>query len=283
MYGLFGLANNVRSIYKISAPFASGPVATMRDLKPAYLGFLKRLHKTFPINDGRDLIINNRRTAASLVPAFSGSVINDLEQEQMVSALYSEEDFNFRSDMLQTHLNILKDLNPEVSELFHLAIHSILLAGSGSNKAGLKAHGGSSNSCIGLIWLTLKPELSTQDILEMCIHELTHTLVFVDELNYGHFHYDSMSKIENWATSSILKRKRPMDKVIHSIVVSTEILLARKNYLPNKDSLNVHPESAILRAATLDAIESVFSHPRLNQICRQRAVELVGACRDKIL
>jgi hypothetical protein len=228
------------------------------------------------------LIVRKESAAKSLVSAFAGSKINDLEQERMVADVYQNEDFENRAVLIHQALRLLNEQNREVGELFKLAVHSILLAGSTSNKVGLKAHGGSSNACIGLIWLSLKPGLSTQDIVEMLIHELTHTLVFIDELNYGHFHYEDMMLSENWARSSILKRSRPMDKVVHSIVVATEILHARAKYLPNTDELSVHPDSKSLARDTFIAIDTVVNHPNRNGICQPRVFELVNHAKAHI-
>lgn len=280
MYGLFGLSHNIQNVYRLAAPFVGErDVEKMRDLKPFYLDFLQNLHRDFPIHRQNDLVVKDPDVARTLVQAFSGSKINDLEQEQMVAAVYDGDDFARRADLVLSAVRKLEEINPELGELFHLAVHGVLLAGSGSNKAGFTAHGGSSNTCIGLIWLSLKDSLSTQDLVEMLIHELTHTLVFVDELNFEHFNYAEMTKSKNWARSSILKRPRPMDKVLHSIVVSTEILHARAKYLPNVDRLVVHPQSKSLRESTLVSIESVLAHPNLNEICKPRAIELVEAAK----
>ncbi|MGE0528049.1 MAG: HEXXH motif-containing putative peptide modification protein, partial [Bdellovibrionales bacterium] len=234
MYGLFGFSHNIKNIYKLAALHDEGmEVGGLDDIKAGYIECLRRLHDEFPIDSSEDLIIRDRVRANSFISAFSGSRINDLEQEQMITGLFEESDFSSRCELVERGLKMLHELNPELSDLFHLAVHGILLAGSGSNKAGLKAYGGSSNRCIGLIWLSLSPRLSLQDLLEIFIHELTHTLVFLDELNYGHFNYHYLTQAENWARSSILKRHRPMDKVLHSIIVASEILNARSRFLPN--------------------------------------------------
>ena len=132
-------------------------------------------------------------------------------------------------------IQTLRNLNPELGALFQLVIHSIVLCGSNLNSAGLRAHGGTSSKCIGLMWLTMKGNLSVQDVMEVLIHEMTHTLVFVDELNYRHFDYTHLTRSENLAQSSTFNRLRPMDKVIHSILVAHgKFLFARKYVLPER-------------------------------------------------
>ena len=283
MYGLYGLTTNIQNIFKLSEPYLRGrKVEVVAGLKPSYLEFLADFQKNAPIHRGADLVVRDSEVAKALIAGFAGSKINDLEQESMIGGFCSDDELALRAEVVNQHLNALNEVNPEVYELFQLAVQGILLAWSGSNAQGFKAHGGTSNSCIGTIWLNLRPGLSTQDILEMLIHELTHTLVFLDELNEGHFDYVELVRKETFARSSILKRDRPMDKVVHSIVVSTEILMARERYLPNVEPLHIHPESKALKESTRLAIESVLKHKDLSRICQTRAIELVLAARTAI-
>ncbi len=282
MYALFGFAHNIQNVFKLAAPYANAQIETVDDLAVPFQKFLTALHKDMPINTSSDQLIINPQTAAKLSGAFAGSRINDLHQERMVNDLYTGDELLNRAEMARHKIHALRELNKEVGELFRLCVHSVLLANSASNNEGLRAHGGSSNRCIGLVWLSLHAQLSTQDIVEMLIHELAHTLVFVDELSNGHFHYESMTKKENWAQSSILKRNRPMDKVVHSIVVATEIINARIHYLPNVDTLTVHPGTAELKLSALRAIDSVLNHSNLEAICQPRAIELVRTAREYV-
>ncbi|RYF48001.1 MAG: hypothetical protein EOO38_11045 [Cytophagaceae bacterium] len=116
----------------------------------------------------------------------------------------------------------------------------------------------------------------------MLIHEFTHTLVFLDELNHGHFDYENLTKRKFWATSSILKRERPMDKVVHSILVSFEILSARKEYFGPAAGPLIHPSDEALRENLKISIDSVLEHPLLSQVCKQRTIDLVKMVKEKL-
>jgi hypothetical protein len=74
-----------------------------------------------------------------------------------------------------------------------------------------------------------------------------------------------------------------MDKVVHSILVSTEILHARSTYLPNVEPLHVHPDSATLATNTLAAVDSVLTHERLSEVCLPRSIELVETARERVI
>ena len=94
--------------------------------------------------------------------------------------------------------------------LIQLAINSLFFARSPHQG------GGSTSNAIGVIWCSNRPEWTIIDRVEFFMHELTHNLLFIDELKYGH--YTSLAQLadpENFAPSSILKEKRPLDKALH--------------------------------------------------------------------
>jgi len=278
MYGLYGFSHNIQNIYKLAAPFLEADkIETTDDLKIPYRKFLAGLHTDMPLRQRSGKIVIDKDEATTLAKAFSVSSLNDLGQEYMINE--SQMPSSQLQSSAERHLCLLQRLQPELAQLFDLAIHSIILRGSHCNKAGLSAHGGTSNRCIGLMWLTLKPTISTQDLLEMFIHELTHTLVFLDELNFEHFDYQHIIDQKYWATSAILNRPRPMDKVLHSILVSCELLHARKTFLPGVDTLSVHPPSDVIHKSTIGAIDSVLNQPYLHKTCKPRAVELIESAR----
>lgn len=284
MYGHYGISHNIENIYRLAAPFLQGEdIETIADLKPAYLKFLKSVHPDFPIAAGDEIIVRDPVRAQSLAGAFSASRLNDLYQERMVGAFYQDEELEKKASMINRSLSKLKEIKPDLAELFELSVHSILLCGSEKNQENSSAHGGTTNKCIGLIWLNLKNEMTEQNIIEMLIHELTHTLVFLDELNFEHFNYDNISRKEYWAVSSILKRQRPMDKVIHSVLVSMEILYARKNYLPytSEEGL-VHPLTSTLTKNVENSLSSVLDHPLLPEVCLPRAIELMKNAKEQL-
>lgn len=277
MYGLFGLSFNIKNVYRLAHPYVGREkIATAADLKPAYRRFINSVQPEHFAVPREELVVNNVVEAKRLLGAFSRSNINDLSQEKMAGDFYEGETHKVAEARVDQALAVLKNLNLEAETLLRLVIHSILLCGSTMNAEGLKAHGGTSSKCIGLMWLTMRGNLSLQDIVELLIHEMTHTLVFIDELNYGHFNYPAMIKTENWARSSILNRQRPMDKVVHSIVVAHEVLWARAHYLPNTEKLSVHPSSEEMIRNVNAAIESVRRHPNRDGVCSPRAVELVN-------
>ncbi len=285
MFTLTGINTHIENLYKVSAPFLGDlQPTTLQELRPAYLEFLASVHPGFPISAKNSLLVTDERRGRELASAFSASKIDDLDQERMVGEGYSQDLLNSNLELADASLAKLSRLHPQLSELFHVVVHSLLLRGSDRNREGSRAHGGTTNRCIGLIWLNLDPSCSVHNVLEMLVHEFIHTVVFIDELNYGHFDYETLTKREYWATSSILKRERPMDKVVHSILVSLEILMARQSYLPITDERDLfHPESAKLKSSALVSVDSVLSHPLRDEVCEPRAIELVEMAKLELL
>lgn len=284
MYNLISFSQNIKNVFRIAAPYIQGTeIKSSSDLRKPYLDFLSVHQKEYPVNYSQNRIITDSKRAQQLSKAFSASRINDLHQEQMVGEFYNSEEQAIRVARVELALEQLHKMNFELWDLFRLCIHSILITGSETNQSGLKAHGGTSSKCIGLMWLTINHELSTQDIVEMLIHELTHTLIFIDELSHPQFRYDDIAKEETWALSAILNRTRPMDKVIHSIVVATEVMLSRKIFLKNDEPLRVHPHSDRMCKSTLDAIQSVLDLETVERVCLPRSIHLIQECQRKLL
>lgn len=115
--------------------------------------------------------------------------------------------------------------------------------------------------------MSLGPAVTKADVMEMLLHELTHHLLFVDEHNYQHFTYPELIKKENYAFSAILNMMRPLDKVVHSIVVATELVKARTRFLHDVDARVVHQQSQKMSVDTMKACEKHLS----NQERRERA------------
>lgn len=131
----------------------------------------------------------------------------------------------------------LREADETLYELFEFMIHTMFY--HRSKKTG----GGSVTSAPGQIWCAHRRNWSDWDIAEFLVHELAHNIVFLDERRYVHYiNFDDIAKTENYVTSAVLNRPRPLDKVIHSLVVAHEVLRFRE--LSGEPLLpKVHPAS----------------------------------------
>lgn len=285
MYFLTGYSNIIKSVYALSSSYTKGiKPKVVQDLKQPYRNFLVYFHKDSYINFSENKFETNPKSLENLRSRFMvKTTINDLEQENLLALHIDKNQQDWRIDSVVKAIDGIKKLSPELGEIFELCIHSIIISDSKRNNFGQRAHGGSTSNCIGLIWLTILAQLNHQDIMEILIHELTHTLVFIDELNHKHFIYQDIAKKYTWAQSAILDKNRPMDKVIHSIIVATEILYARKLLFSNTHKFNVHPESSLIKESLLASIKSVKEHPHLHKICQPRAISLTLMAEEAVL
>lgn len=283
MYGLEGYEHNVKNIARLAHPYLPRQHGiTPSTLRTAYRAFLRNYHETTLIGDDPAQIVTHVEKAETLLSFFGASVLNDLDQEAMVGKVRSDPHSEFCGNQVRAAINELKTADAKLAQLFDMAIHSVALSESRANSKGQTARGGSSNSLIGLIWIVVRRDITTQDVIELLIHEFTHTLVFLDELNFGHFNYKVLALKEFWAQSAILMTARPMDKVVHSVLVATEILHARSVLLGGNNASLVHKDSTTLASGTLAAIHSVLSHPHLDQVCSGRSIQLTERAREHI-
>jgi hypothetical protein len=143
------------------------------------------------------------------------------------------------------------------------------------------ARGGSTSQAIGVIWANPKISYTFADLIEMLVHEFTHQAMFLDELRYTHFSYEDVLDRSTWAESAILKVARPLDKVLHSIVVALEILLFRETYVGHPTASRVHPPTNVLISQLKNSIssaeQSIFRDPK---VFHMRAKELLQRATD---
>lgn len=197
------------------------------------------------------------------------SLLNDKEQAKVMNDR-RDPSRDQKQDRLTAALRELALYSPIHAEVFNTIITDIFVLPSDIARAG------STSQAIGAIWANPKLTYTTADFIEMLIHEFTHHAMFLDELRYGHYHYPSIFDCSTWARSAILNTQRPLDKVLHSITVSTEVLLFREQHLGHPAAPRVHPPTDIMISQLRDSIasaeESILMHPTA---LKTRAIELL--------
>lgn len=185
-------------------------------------------------------IVSDYREAVELSALFSNdSLLDDKAQADVIS--FTVDEFaEQKTEILQKGLIALSEFVPEHAALLNSIITDIFIMPSHT------ARGGSTSQAIGVIWMNPKPSYSLNDTLEMLVHELAHHTMFLDELRYGHYSYQNIMDRSTWARSAILGTLRPLDKVLHSVVVSAEIILMRNLNLGNSFKPKVHPPTPLM-------------------------------------
>lgn len=268
MYLLFG-EQNIKNIYTLSSTVVSGKLYTSntQELKLAFLDFLKVFQPKVPKPlDYNINVVDDNKIEDIFAQLYSvDSKLNDRSQSQIIGGSFSPEEKLKRIKITKDALAILKSKSEEFYSFLELAIHSIFF------RDAARAAGGSNSSGLGIIWLNIKNTLNAFDVAELLIHELAHNYVFIDELCHKHYDYQKIYKEKNYAISSILKTPRPLDKVVHSIIVSAEIILSRQIFFGEND-VKIHPKTTQLIEDTQKSIDSVFAMPDLNSLVTPRVI-----------
>jgi hypothetical protein len=271
----------VRNLYRIACAHDENcHIETAEELRNGFLAFLAARQPSVPINTTGDVFVLDPAIQSRLSVAFSKGALNDLNQEDVVGEAYQEDVLEAKTSVVRGALNDLLMMDQDFAFVFEMAIHSIFVRPSKPAKMVHGSHGGSSSASIGAIWLAVSDSIRRIDLIEMLIHELTHHLLFIDELNHPQFNYELIKLRENYALSAILKRQRPLDKVVHSIVVGASLVDARRRFLGNHEATVIHPVTSDLQKDVVAAIDSVLEMRNVNELLTDHMRSMVGKCSE---
>ena len=246
MHSLIDSERVIKLVFKLCGGLVSeGSVNTIDDLRAIYLSFLKLATINAPVNESKDVFITNLETEKKLADAFhmENSLGNPDQKRGFIGEEFSAMVKDEKVDLARNALNNLRQLDNDFRTVFDLVVHSIVIRQANSSN-GPVAHSSSTACAVGTIWLSMEDSLNEADIQELFIHELAHQLLFIDDFLYRDFDYERMSKHENFGLTAISLSPRPLDIVIHSILVAIELIRARQLYLGEPANPSVHPRSA---------------------------------------
>lgn len=259
MYFLEGPRLNLENLLvlsKVAQPHLS--FKSLKELKRGYNAYLGQFQSNETLTDLTDPeVVRSEVDRHHLITLFlQKSPLNDLGQDTAISfaAMKGKRD---AYSQIERAVKTIKSFDPVLGELLCLVINRIFLGES--ERAG----GGSSSGAIGCVWLNPRHNWTDQDFCEFLIHEFTHQLLFIDERRFGHYpEISEVEKPENFARSAILNRERPLDKVVHSLVVAFEVLRFRERYFDLAHKTHLHPQAASLQQSIDLTIRSLRSVPR---------------------
>jgi hypothetical protein len=235
-------------------------VRTHRELKTAYNKHLATLQPDFTTThlSGAE-IVTEVDVVEKLVHLYAdeddpGAVTEEIIQK--AKAKLDPARIAHQRKQVEDGLATLHAGNPRLSALFDLAINRVFFFEFDA------AYGGSNSRCIGVIWANPILSWSAPDMAEFCLHELTHNLVFLEEIVHPLYRdFATLNKPENFALSAIRKVPRRLDLVVHSLLVGIEVLIARDRWLGETPTGAVHPPSSKLADDCRAALRSIRSIP----------------------
>lgn len=253
-------------------------LASIGDIQRAYRSFIEHVQNRRPSGSpGVTRIITSAAEANQFRSVFTNdSLLDDKKQSEVIRTCKDGQATEKRS-LLQRALKELALYSNEHRVLFDTVITDIFILPSEIARAG------STSSALGVIWANPKLQYSLHDVMEMLVHELTHHEMFLDELCHAHYDYKTMLDKRTWAQSAILHVSRPLDKVLHSAVVATEILLLREQILGHPVRPAVHPPTLTLMryvGESLTSIDAVLQSKSVrSEIFLDRAFEILESVK----
>ncbi|MCH5677629.1 aKG-HExxH-type peptide beta-hydroxylase [Streptomyces gilvus] len=282
MLHLFGAEENLRTITALAFPFiGEGQPVTFPVLKEAYRSFLRTVQPSVPSETGDEpaYIQETRRTLEYLGVFSADSALTDTRYQFGTvneSSVAIETGAQKALAWTQKCADSIARRDEAFAALFPLAMNAVFQAPSGI------ASGGTTSAALGVLWVDPRDSWDDRDLEEFLIHELNHTLIFLDECRFGLFtSYPELLKQENWVTSAIRKTVRPLDKAYHSAIVAADVLLAREEILGHPDSAILHPLSPAMAQGAMEAIRDI-SLPPTRDLLTPHALETLDRCRQEV-
>jgi hypothetical protein len=250
--------------------------ASVDDLKHGYRRLLQSLGQREVRVGATELsFVTNVEQAKKLRAFFSNDSLLDDKSQAAVINDRQDHEAPEKKERLVRALSELALYSAEHSALLNTVITDIFVLPSNIAK------GGSTSQAIGVIWANPKVSYTITDMIEILVHELTHNAMFLDELRYSHYSYSHVLNQSTWARSAILNVARPLDKVLHSIMVVVEVLLFRNEYLGHPVNPRVHPPTRLMIEQLKDSIDSVeHATARDQSVFHPRAAELLANARN---
>jgi hypothetical protein len=284
MYFLFGPQHVLRNIYLLCGDrLTKEHDHNIRDLRLLYRTFLCQQQPNVPKNWLDDPFVLDDEIELYIASQFLDSRLDDFKQPMLIAAEHFDRGRKIRiHSKLRAALEILFSKDPVYKDLFELCIHTIFSKPAIVLPDGGRSAGGSTSVAIGAIWFSDVDSLTLQDVRDLVVHEFTHHCLFLDELCNEQFNYDEIVKKQNKALSAVLRVPRPMDKVVHSIIVSTEVLLSRRILSLPEDDVKLHPKSPALAKNILESVESVLSMENHRSLMTDWTLEMILRCRAAV-
>ena len=276
MLNILGMNENIKNIILFSShkigKIESG--LSVDKIRSAYRETLSQLQPAVPRCPGSTpVMITEAKDIISLVDIFNcDNALNDISHAIKPDRQAYEESMKLFRQFQESIAS-----NLDLDALFSLAVTGLFYAPS--DHAG----GGTTSAAIGVIWVDPRPSWNRSDLFEMMVHELSHTLMFIDE--YTHRHYESLIEIAKekyYFRSAILAKDRPLDKVVHSLVVSTEVLISRMKNNMDPAKPHVHPPSKVMLEKALATAKLLIASETVRDLCTDRAMDLIEICLERL-
>ncbi|WP_182725459.1 aKG-HExxH-type peptide beta-hydroxylase, partial [Staphylococcus pasteuri] len=211
------IKNNILELFEFVKDEFGSEVSETANLKEKYFDSINKLQATKVPYSEKNIIINFYDEY--LQNELLGLKMIDKEDLVDNQHIYSEEEQEEIENRIQKALNLIKLLHKDLYELIETIVGSFLIL----KKKNFG--GGSVSNILGMIWLNPQKNWSVIDCAEAIYHEFIHQSIFLDDMINSIFpDANACAEDDALVTSTILKRKRPLDRSYHAAGVSLGVM-----------------------------------------------------------
>jgi hypothetical protein len=283
---LHGIQPNIETIVVLSRTDPHGaPDHGAVDLSNSFRRFLKysqpQLDRVLDTQLRPNAMVVDVARAACLVDLFNQDSALDDTKYLLARPDESVERYGTRCHVLgarfDARANELETMLPEFGPVYRLAIQARFAA------TCTFASGGTTSDAIGVLWLNPSPRWTNVDYEEFLVHELCHTLIFLDELRFGLYTSQrALADPSHFALSAIRRQVRPLDKAFHSAVVAAELCLLRGRLGWSETNGVLHPGTEELRRSAGASIDSIRAVAEPRGLLTSHALDLLEQCEESL-
>ena len=264
VYSLVGARAIMENLLILTSGGAAGPPRNLEQLRRAYRGQLlaagwnsgQAVYPQF-VSDGDALI--------GLVTSF------DLPQRNN-DRVTAAPDWRIQKAQHGWRHMLMKD--SKLGDIATTVVGTVFV--SGADWAGSM----SESRNLGSLWLMPGRNWHLEEVTEAYLHELTHTLLFLDERRYGHF---LPAAADHRVRSAIRQDLREYAAVVHSVLVAAELLAWRDRHeTPDSACLRLHGPTAELTERARTAHRQVLDEDGAGELLTLRMRELVELAGERI-
>ncbi|NEC86241.1 HEXXH motif-containing putative peptide modification protein [Streptomyces sp. SID12501] len=271
MYFLYGTTPNMQTIMVlVRSHLPQGQPLSETLVARAYRDYLTRLQPQVPASptDGTQLIRDDVQ-ASRLAELFGLPKETPPSQRQQETC--SDSIDAHKASFFEAGLERIAQYDPELSMVFQMAVTSIFSSSASATPGSMTVR-----AALGAVWIYPLATWSTEDLVEAYIHELTHTLVMLDEQRFRHYpNYDQLDHEDNLVWSAIRSDRRSLFASAHSILVANELLQVRERHHGHRRDFQLHPPSREIRENTLRALDSALGLSNIGDLASPRLLDIL--------
>jgi hypothetical protein len=261
----------------------ASPELVREDLQRAYRSWREALQPGVAKHDGAGpRFCNDSATEAALLRAIRvPSPLDDLEHYKDAKAFMNVATDRARIEADVAHAEHMylsfREKDPAYWNVFDLYVEHVACIDSKFSP------GGTISTAMGVIYLSNPRKRTALGLYELYVHEHTHLMMFVDQQRSRHYtSFEAIADKNNYCVSAVYEMDRPLDKVLHSLVVATEVILHREHVLGHHDDTSVHPATSKLAESSMATANALLELQVRRQLLAPRGVWLVERCKEHL-